>query len=245
MDLPPSAERAVCKEHGLRYDPRSAAGCVLCRKQSLAPPGATAASVKGRSRVVVVLLAILGAATLLAVYGVVELVTLPPKHPATPAPVTRATYLSNDNLVSLTVPSTWRSETSVVGVGTLIVSSPLDFAAITVVDQARTDVGGTSSIGDYLKNVSAAYREPGTPLTFVDIDPPEHFKIDGKHGLRAAWSGIGANQNHVAGYLYVVQSATHFHQFLAMTDQSFFQSQKAEFDAIVSRAKLHAPGAAL
>lgn len=245
MDLSPSAERAVCKEHGLRYDPRSAVGCVLCRKQSLAPPGVTAAAVKGGSRVVVVLLAILGVAALLAVYGVVELVTLPPKHPATPQPVTRTTYLSNDALVSLTVPSTWRRETSVVGVGSLIAYAPLDFAAITVVDQARADVGSASSIGDYLENVSEAYREPGTPLTFVDIAPPEYFKIDGKQGLRAAWSGLGANQNHVAGYLYIVQSATHFHQFLALTDQSLFQSQKAEFDAIVSRAKLHAPGAAL
>lgn len=245
MDLSPSAERAVCNEHGLRYDPRSAAGCVLCRKQSLAPPGVTAAAAKGGSSVVVVLLAILGVAALLAVYGVVELVTLPPKHSATPQAVTRTTYLSNDALVSLTVPSTWRRETSVVGVGSLIAYAPLDFAAITVIDQARADVGGASSIGDYLENVSEAYREPGTPLTFVDIAPPEYFKIDGKQGVRAAWSGLGANQNHVAGYLYIVQSATHFHQFLAMTDQSLFQSQKAEFDAIVSHAKLHAPGAAL
>ncbi len=104
-----------------------------------------------------------------------------------------------------------------------------------MIDQARSEVGPSSSIGQYLANVSKIYRQPGTPLTFVDIDPPQSFEIEGRHGLRVSWSGIGARKNHVAGYLYIVQSATHFHQFLAITDQSYFASQKAEFDARVRR----------
>lgn len=240
MQGPESSERAVCAEHGLRYDPRVSSGCVLCRKRSVPAAGMPAAPRTTQSAtksIMLVVAGLVGLAALFGLYGVVKVLS-EARQVRREQEERQVTHVSADELVSLSVPATWRRLTSGLGAGTLILHAPGDVAAITIVDEARP-MEPHLTLEQYLERLNKSYRQPGTNLTMKRIDPPAPFEIDGRRGLRVSWKGIGAQNNDVAGYLYVVQSSTHFHQFLTIAVDAYFPGKKAEFDGIVGRAKLN------
>ena len=245
MQPPIGSERATCQQHGLHYDPRVQAGCVLCRRQSL-PAGAMAgptpqAAPAGRGLVIALVSAIAFLAVVAALYGVGKAVheAEAQEHEQSGNRVAGEPRVSSDRLVTLWVPTLWHEvaakDTS--SEAKLAVAPPGEDVVIVVINELASDFDEGFGVGQYLEVAKKVYSKPDKKIVFREFGMPEPFEIDGRPAMRISYQAT-KDGIRLQGHVYCVRGPSHFHQFLTLGVPSAMGKRHAEIESIVTQARL-------
>lgn len=246
MGAGPPSGRATCQNHGLRYDPSSQAGCVLCRRQSVGPAGDAVHAQPAGAKVsvprwvyalaVVALVFLAGLVSLIASMGrlMAEANTVSQQQAGSQQSGTA--HSSSEQAVTIWVPATWNAEKleSDLAANLAVVSRSGDVGVV-VVNEPASDFEPAHTLDGYLAGVRAAYS-PGAGLVRV-LGAAEACAVGGFPALRAPFEGSNRGVR-VRGHIYVVRGPSHFHQFLVFGAPSAFARKATELQRIVTGATL-------
>ena len=144
------------------------------------------------------------------------------------------TVTSTDGVCSITVPSSWQENLSVNPIANIVEGSPLQDQFIMTISESTADVTDSFTLDNFYNNIKENML---SSITNSEISDLGEVTINGLKGMQFELKGEVEGVK--LGYLVTaVQSENHFHQVIAWTLQSTFDSKRDELNEIINSFKV-------